>query len=596
MSTSPMDLLEPGNSFEADETAGSTSMNTITNNNNGNTPAAERTLGLERGNTMEGYNIPAPWPAGMGGMDASDLQTIGSMPQAEFDLLNAQLGLSFDPFLSFDFGTTSTSASTSNYPLGTSGSAGGNFGNMTTSFNEQGPAFLPPQLQQQAVPGPSNYFQAQEQSRTALTDGSASGSKSWHTGRTDHAPPRRANPNRVDLDDDEASSEDLDDEDATYDPFDDPIYLRYVTLEQAERLFGTFMRQLNILMAMFEPEYHTFDKIRSSSPFLFTIMICLAARFSHDDRRIYQTLYPHAKSLLHKAMNEGHCHVTTVQAISCFVFWGLPRESKQTWQRLGHAIRLAYQLGMHVPRTSDLPLDDAEAKAILNRERTWYALSVVRSRYSRIERLPQFMKSHEFLDPRLWVTDRPGLHKDLDWHLCMYMSVTIQIMRLGEAARIAPITESQIERLESELTGIYNRYKEGRMAVPDQNSDLKATPMWYFDHMLRLSRLRYRHHPSQESLLDCHRWAVLYLDTMAGLDRFGFFHAIHDIQNRVYFSTGRYLLSLHEEAALSATARSETLHVIEQARALYQKYASQDAGGAMAVQLQRFQKLSKRIA
>jgi hypothetical protein len=45
-----------------------------------------------------------------------------------------------------------------------------------------------------------------------------------------------------------------------------------------------------------------------------------------------------------------------------------------------------------------------------------------RSRYSRIERLPQFMKSHEFLDPRLWVTDRPGLHKDLDWHLCMCIS------------------------------------------------------------------------------------------------------------------------------------------------------------------------------
>lgn len=72
MSTSPMDLLEPENSFEAVETVGSRSMDT--NTNNINTPAAERTLGLERGNTMEGYNIPAPWPAGMGGMDASDLQ------------------------------------------------------------------------------------------------------------------------------------------------------------------------------------------------------------------------------------------------------------------------------------------------------------------------------------------------------------------------------------------------------------------------------------------------------------------------------------------------------------------------------------------
>jgi hypothetical protein len=163
------------------------------------------------------------------------------MPQAEFDLLNAQLGLSFDPFLSFDFGSTSTSTSTSNYPLVASGSAGGNFG-MTTSFNEQEPAFLPPQLQQQAVPGPSNYYQNQEQfqeqSRTGSADEPASRSKIWDTSR-DHAPPRWVNPNRVDLDDDEPSSEDLDDEIATNDPFDDPIYLRYVTLEQAERLFGT---------------------------------------------------------------------------------------------------------------------------------------------------------------------------------------------------------------------------------------------------------------------------------------------------------------------------------------------------------------------
>lgn len=72
MSTSPMDLLEPENSFEADETVGSTSMNTT--RNNVYTPAVERTLGFKRGDTMEGYNIPASWPAGMGGMDASDLQ------------------------------------------------------------------------------------------------------------------------------------------------------------------------------------------------------------------------------------------------------------------------------------------------------------------------------------------------------------------------------------------------------------------------------------------------------------------------------------------------------------------------------------------
>ena len=103
------------------------------------------------------------------------------------------------------------------------------------------------------------------------------------------------------------------------------------------------------------------------SPFLLTTIVCLGARFRTEGRSTYQTLYPHAKTLLNKAIIGGHCDITTIQGISCFIFWGLPRESKQTWQRLGHAIRLAYQLGMHVPRNSDLPVDDDEAKAVLVR-------------------------------------------------------------------------------------------------------------------------------------------------------------------------------------------------------------------------------------
>jgi len=77
--------------------------------------------------------------------------------------------------------------------------------------------------------------------------------------------------------------------------------------------------------------------------------------------------------------------------------------------------------------------------------------------------------------------------------------------------------------------------------------------MWYYDHMLRLSRLRLHCHPSQDGLLDCHRWAVLYLDTMTGWAKWGTVHSMHDIQHRVYASTARYLVSV---SALSPERRA----------------------------------------
>jgi hypothetical protein len=110
---------------------------------------------------------------------------------------------------------------------------------------------------------------------------------------------------------------------------------------------------------------HTFNRLRSNSPFLLSTIICFAARFSESYSNLYPRLFAHTKLLLAKALAAGTCNISTIQSLACFIFWSLPWEGKQTWQRIGHATRLAYQLKMHIPRTRDLPEDQIEARSIL---------------------------------------------------------------------------------------------------------------------------------------------------------------------------------------------------------------------------------------
>jgi len=56
--------------------------------------------------------------------------------------------------------------------------------------------------------------------------------------------------------------------------------------------------------------------------------------------------------------------------------WKKPTDSKG-WFRLGHAIRLAYQLDLHLPRRNELPKEEFKARLQLDRERTWICMSTL---------------------------------------------------------------------------------------------------------------------------------------------------------------------------------------------------------------------------
>lgn len=107
---------------------------------------------------------------------------------------------------------------------------------------------------------------------------------------------------------------------------------------------------------------HTMDYDRSASPFLFTTLIAFSARFTSSP--LYPALYAYAKKLGSVAMEDGTCDVATIQAFSLHIFWKVP-DDKAMWLKLGHTIRLAYELEMHKPRKGRLPDNEYEARVIL---------------------------------------------------------------------------------------------------------------------------------------------------------------------------------------------------------------------------------------
>lgn len=63
-------------------------------------------------------------------------------------------------------------------------------------------------------------------------------------------------------------------------------------------------------------------------------------------------------------MSEGMCDIQLVQALCIMVYWKSPTDNT-AFLKIGHAIRMAYQLNLHLPKRSSLPTDIVEAKSFM---------------------------------------------------------------------------------------------------------------------------------------------------------------------------------------------------------------------------------------
>jgi hypothetical protein len=150
-------------------------------------------------------------------------------------------------------------------------------------------------------------------------------------------------------------------------------YVRHCSPERS--LMCRFFEHLNPLANLLDPALHTLDYIRSSSTPLFTMVLAASAKFFRPHS--YKDLWSHGRTMIERAINNGTgCDIGLVQAIFIAIYWKEPQDTT-VWIKIGLAIRLACQLGAHLPHVRPLPVDEVTARKRLDLERTWMSESSI---------------------------------------------------------------------------------------------------------------------------------------------------------------------------------------------------------------------------
>lgn len=131
------------------------------------------------------------------------------------------------------------------------------------------------------------------------------------------------------------------------------------------------MTHLNPLVNLLDPVLHTFEYIRSTSTVLFVLVLAAAARFFNHP--LHSRLLSHGHTMIIRFTSNGeHCDIGLIQAVIIAVYW---KEAQDTsvWIKIGMAIRLGHQLGLHLPHQRVDIQDQVALRVKYDKERTWYS-------------------------------------------------------------------------------------------------------------------------------------------------------------------------------------------------------------------------------
>ncbi|BGP08619.1 Protein priB [Rhodotorula toruloides] len=163
----------------------------------------------------------------------------------------------------------------------------------------------------------------------------------------------------------------------------DPVDLSMLSEFEAGQLVDNFHTSLNRYIILLDPHLHSLDFIRRTSPILLSAVLAVSAKFFRKD--LYPQLLQHAQQLVMRAMGgDGSDGIGLVQALLILCYWKEPMDSS-AWLKIGYAIRLGFQLGLHVKRTTPLPTDDLAARVLLDRERCWIVLICFDASHLRVD-------------------------------------------------------------------------------------------------------------------------------------------------------------------------------------------------------------------
>ncbi|GAA6004116.1 hypothetical protein JCM10207_002434 [Rhodosporidiobolus poonsookiae] len=156
---------------------------------------------------------------------------------------------------------------------------------------------------------------------------------------------------------------------------------KILSVEEVVELFALFFEHCARHCPFLDPEIHTPAATGSRSPFLFTCICTVAARYytkRTDD--LYRKCLRVAKRVAFDVMTKGYKSTEICQGFLLLCNWNQPAErfeEERTYQFSGIAIRMATDLNLHRKTIAQLPPDIGDEtrvlyeRELLNRERAW---------------------------------------------------------------------------------------------------------------------------------------------------------------------------------------------------------------------------------
>ncbi|GAA5913502.1 hypothetical protein JCM6882_002380 [Rhodosporidiobolus microsporus] len=266
----------------------------------------------------------------------------------------------------------------------------------------------------------------------------------------------------------------------------DPIDMHILSELEARQLFDHFHATLNKFVILLDLHLHKVDYVRRTSTVLFTTILAVSAKFFRPD--LYASLLASSRQLIGRAIVDGKASVGLIQAICISTYWKQSHDSS-AWLRVGLAIRMGYQLNLHAQRTTPLPVDEFEARLILDRERTWLVLVAFDHTYplqsgDEDDGFHQTcMIPHYRINIEAWLEEtRPyGVTDDLE------QAANFEWIKVGRLSKdIARARPAHARALATHLQGMldttYARYLDPnspQSLAPKEHATEKVTFFWY---------------------------------------------------------------------------------------------------------------------
>lgn len=116
---------------------------------------------------------------------------------------------------------------------------------------------------------------------------------------------------------------------------------------------------LNPVLALLDPALHTPHYVRRRSKVLYTAILAASCKFFNP--ALYKSTHDLAQRLIGRALADGICTVEYIQALSINSYWR-EADDGSCWRKIGLAIRMAYELNLHLVSEDRMPVDELAAR------------------------------------------------------------------------------------------------------------------------------------------------------------------------------------------------------------------------------------------